>query len=304
MSSPGCPVVASPPAPERPERRWWLVAVAAGWGVLLAGAILWSVRNDPPTVAEQRDIGAALPLFEQVSGLVVAAADGPDRTVEIGALVFDRGCSITPVRSGVEALRDITVRVRDDQAPGTLESVAAALPAGWKAAVGHNAASTRYFLHADAGEFVGVDATTDDVDNALTLQVSTGCRPLSDGIDYDPAPFMPGPGETPDALLDAVAALRAATSPQAAGPASPDPSEPGWTAGAEVVCPGGRVARTLVVGGLAAPGDLGRALREVAGGVTVVRADAHEWAYRVGEVSVVVTESEGVAKASATVSCR
>ncbi|GIE20938.1 hypothetical protein Ahu01nite_040400 [Winogradskya humida] len=270
------------------KRRWWLVALVAAWGVVLAGGVVWSVRNDPPTVAEQRDIGDALPLVERVTGAVLAAADGPDRTVELGALRFDRGCSLTPVRGGVEASRDVVVRVRDDQAAGVLESIAEGLPAGYGAGVRHNAASTRFALHADAGEFVGVDSEVADTSRAVTVTVSTGCRPLSEGVDYAPAPVVPPLGEVPDAFLDALSALQGER----------------VYSGVEVACPDGRVARTFVADDVKGPADLGRALRDVTGGAVVVRADAGEWAYRVGEVSVVVTEGDGVARVAATISCR
>jgi hypothetical protein len=294
VSLPGSPATVPPPPPVGPpapgpvKRRWWLVAVVAAWGVLLAGAAVWAVRNDPPTVPEQRAIADALPLVERVTGAVVAAADGPDRAIEIGALTFDRDCSITPVRAGVEAIRDVVVRLRDDQIPDALESVAKALPAGYHAEVRHNEDDTRFALHADAGSFVGVDASAQASETALTLQVSTGCRPRSAGVDYEPAPIVPPKAEVPVAFLDALKAIGA---------------EPKYTA-AEVACPDGRTARTFVAEGIKASGDLGWALGDVAGGEVVIRADAHEWAYRIKEVSLMVTQGDANARVSATVSCR
>ncbi|WP_153040543.1 hypothetical protein [Actinoplanes sp. TFC3] len=273
--------------PPEPKRKWrpWLVATVAAWGVLLAGGAIWAVRNDPPTVAEQRTIADALPLVGLVTGVVVQAADAPDRTVEIGALTVDRGCSITPVRPGVEALRDVTVRVRDDQVPGALDSVAAGLPADYRAEVRHNEASTRFALHADAGNFVGVDASAAGSATAFTVQVSTGCRPRDASIDASPAA---GTGTAPPAFLDVLKALDV---------------QPKYTVN-EAACPNGKTARTFLVEGAKVSQDLGWELGGVTGGAVVIRADAHEWGYRVGEVSLVVTENDGSARISGTVGCR
>ncbi|AGL21260.1 hypothetical protein L083_7750 [Actinoplanes sp. N902-109] len=270
------------------KRRRWLVAVVAAWVVVLVVAVVWAVRKDPPTVPEQRPIAESLPLVEQVTGAVVAAADAPDRTVEIGALTFDQHCSITPVRGGVEAIRDVVVRVRDDQIPGALESVAAALPGQYRAEVQHNAGNTRFALHADAGDFVGIDASVEGTATAITLEVSTGCRPRSSGVDYAPAPVVPPASEVPAAFLGALKALGA---------------EQKYTV-TEATCPSGRTARTFTAEGIKVSGDPGWALGDVAGGEVVIRADPHEWAYRVKEVSLVVTEGDGVARVSATVGCR
>lgn len=268
------------------KKRWWLVAVVAAWAVLLAGLAVWSVRHDPPTVPEQRDIADALPVFQRAAGAVVAAADGPDRAVEIGALQFDRDCALTPVRDGVEASQEVTVRVRADQAPTVLDSIARALPKAYAPAIRHNAQNTRHVLRADAGEFVGVDATADDDSTVFALRVSTGCRPVAAGVDLDPAPR---PATAPPAAF--AAAMKAL---RASAPAT----------GVQVTCPNGKTAATVVATGLAAPADLGGALRDAVAGGLVVQADPHAWAYRAGEVSVMVSDSAGVARVSATTACR
>nr|BFE67499.1 hypothetical protein GCM10020092_008000 [Actinoplanes digitatis] len=113
-----------PPAAERPKRRWWLTAIVVAWALALAGFGVWSVRHDPPTVAEQRDIAEALPVLQRATGAVFAAADAPDRVVTLGPVEFDKGCALTPVWAGVEASRDITVRVRPGEAPAALEAIA------------------------------------------------------------------------------------------------------------------------------------------------------------------------------------
>ncbi|MEU7903158.1 hypothetical protein [Actinoplanes sp. NPDC049118] len=273
---------------ERPKRRWWLVAIVAAWALALAGFAAWSVRHDPPTVPEQRDIAAALPVLERATGVMFAAADAPDRVVSLGAVEFDRDCALTPVRGGVEAVREVTVRVRAGQAPAALAAIARAMPDGYAAAVRHNAARTRYALRADAGEFVGVDAAVYSDATVFTLRASTGCRPLAPGVDLEPA--SPAAVVTPAAFGAALNAIGAS----GAGATS-----------SEVACPaGGGTARTVTADGLAAPADLGRALRAVAGGAAVVQADPHLWAYRDGAVSVVVGDDGSKAWVSATTGCR
>ncbi|MFI5493202.1 hypothetical protein [Actinoplanes sp. NPDC051859] len=266
----------------RPARRWWLTGLVVVWAVGLAGAAVWSVRNDPPTVAEQRDIAAAVPLLERATGTALAAADASDRVVEIGPLRFDTDCPVTPARDGVEASREIIVRVRPDQAPGALDAIAEALPAEWKPAVRHLADNTRHALRADAGEFIGLDAAVEDTTTVFALRVSTGCRPTADGVDLNPTPQ---PAATlPPAFSAAMTAL---------GANAPATS-------ADVKCPDGTTAATVTASGLTLPGDLGRKLQELTGAALVIRAEPQGWAYRVGEVSVVVADG----RVSATTSCR
>jgi hypothetical protein len=257
------------------------------WALVLAGFAVWSVRHDPPTVPEQRDIAQALPVLQRATGAVLAAADAADRVVTLGELSFDQDCALTPVRDGVEATREITVRIRDGVLPATLDAIARALPADYAAAVRKNTAGTRYGLRADAGEFVGVDVSTDADATVFTLLVSTGCRPLADGVDLAPAP-VPATG-APAEFTAAVRALKATTADATSS---------------EVACPGGRTARTVTADDLPAPADLERALRSLVTGALVVQADPESWAYRSGDVSVVVSDSEGSARVAATTGCR
>ncbi|GAA3338832.1 hypothetical protein GCM10020358_20310 [Amorphoplanes nipponensis] len=278
---------APPPAPERRRWRPWLTAVVAAWALALAGFAAWSVRHDPPTVPEQRTIAQALPVLARATGSLLAAADAGTRTVTLGELRFDRDCALTPVREGVEASREVSVRVRAGQAPVTLEEIARALPAGYAATARHNAAGTRYGLRADAGEFVGIEATADSDARVLSLRVSTGCRPLADGVDLAP---------TPRAATELPAALTAALRTLNGSPAG--------ATSTEIACPGGaRTARTVTSAEFPAPADLGPVLRGTVPGAVVVQADPHDWAYRTGDTSVVVVEGEGTARVSATTGC-
>ena len=287
VTVPGYHPAPPPPAARRP-RRWWLIGVVVVWALVLAGLAVWSVRNDPPTVPEQRDIAAALPVLQRATGVTLAAADAADRVVTLGELSFDRDCALTPVRDGVDASREVTVRVRANQVSGALKAIADALPAEYAATVRKNAAGTRYGLRADAGSLVGVDATTQSDATVFTLAVSTGCRPLADGVDLDPAPVAAT--ELPSPFTAAVQALGASTT--------------GATS-SEVACPGGAgTARTVTADDLTAPADLGRAVREVVAGAVIVQADPHAWAYRAGGVSVVVSDGGASARVTATTGCR
>lgn len=288
VTVPGYHPAPPPPAPARPRRRWWLTAITVAWALVLTGFAVWSVRNDPPTVPEQRDIAQALPVLRQATGSVLAAADAANRTVTLGELQFDRDCALTPVREGVEASREVTVRVRAGELPGALEEIARALPAGYAATARHNAAGTRYGLRADAGAFVGVETTADADAKVFTLLVSTGCRPLADGVDLSPAP-VPAT-DLPAALTAAVQALK---------------GSPAGATSTEVACPsGGRTARTVTTAELATPDDLGLALRDVVAGAVVVQADPQARAYRAGDTSVVVLAGDGTLRVSATTGCR
>lgn len=283
VSLPAAPAYVPPPPPERHPTRWWLVALVVVWGLVLSGLAAWSVREDPPTVPEQRTIAEALPVLDQAAGAVVQAADGPDRVIELGAVAFDRECGLTPVRGGVEAIQDVTVRVRADEAFGVLDSIARGLPKAYRPAIRHNEDDTRQVLRADAGEFVGIEADVEAASTSFAVRISTGCRPSADalttGVRHRPPP----------AFEAAVRALG---------------GEPPADAGVSVRCPNGKTASSSTAEGLRAPQDLGVALAEVTKGALIVQAEPHAWAYRVGEVSVTVRDGDGAARVSATAGCR
>jgi hypothetical protein len=311
-----------PAAPPRPagRRRVFIGAVVA-WIVILVGLAVWSVRHDPPTVPEQRDIQQALPELQRAVGVVFAAASGPGRAAVLGDLQAAQDCRITPVRAGILAVRDVTVHVRAGEARAAVDAIAAALPKNYRATVSAGRGGTRFALHADAGEFIGIDASSDAGAQVLTLRASTDCRPLGSGpLDRsDPAA---GP---PPAVLDAT--LRALGAPGVAGRAgspaggslSGGPSVPavsGAPAGAAgqggtgegvvvraVACPGGGTAASYLVQGVAAPADLGRSLRSVVSGASVIRADPAVWAYRTGNDSVVIEVDARRLSVTASTSC-
>ena len=276
------------------------------WIAVLAALGLWSVRHDPPTVPEQRNIAQALPVLERATGAVLAAAQGPGRAVLLGDLRLDRGCRLTPLRAGVAATRDVTVYVTADQARGALEAIARGLPAGYRAHVTHGGVvpgggaqggvaqgggaqggvaqggrGTRVSLHADAGAYVAIDADTLANAQVLTVEASTGCRPPAG----TPLATDPPAGDPPPALTAVLRALNGS----------------GVPAVTAVACPAGGIAATFTVDGLPPIADLGRSLEPVTAGATVVRSSPGGWAYRTGTDSVVVTaESTSVAVATTT----
>ena len=282
VTAPSYPYPPPPPEPP-PRRRPWLIGLVAAWIAVVAALGWWSVRHDPPTVPEQRDIAAALPVLQQATGaLLAAAAAGDDRAVVLGDLRVSRDCSLTPVRPGVEATRDVTVHVRADRALAALEEIAAALPADYRAEAGASSGGRRVGLQADAGGFVAIDAAADAGTQAVQVTVSTGCRP---GADLSPAPAPVA--ESPAALRAVLGALGGSGQPRVG----------------EVACPDGGVARSYTVDGVPAPRDLGRGLQGVVAGATVVRAEPGAWAWRAGADSVVVLRAGESVRVGVTTGC-
>jgi hypothetical protein len=264
-----------------------LAGVVAAWIVVLAVLVVWSVSHEPPSVPEQRNVKQALPYLERATGAMLAAADGDGRAVVLGDLVFDRDCHITPVRPGIQAIRDVTVHVRADQVGAAFDAVANGLPAAYRARVHHSSQGVRHDLYADAGGFVAIDATARADDPVFTLRASTGCRPLAGGVDFSPAD--PPATDPPAAYVKALAAV--------GGRAVPATER-------QVACPNGATARTVASGDVPEPTNLGKVLRPLIPTTAVVQADPHDWAYRDGDVSIVVGGRDGKARVSATVGCR
>ena len=283
VTAPPYPYPAPPPEPPPARRRSWLIGLVTAWIAVVAGLGWWSVRNDPPTVPEQRDIADALPVLQRATGALLAAATaGDDRAVVLGDVRISRDCSLTPVRPGVEATRDVTLHVRADRALAVLREIAAALPADYRARAGDSSGGRRVGLQADAGGFVAIDAAADAGTQVVRVIVSTGCRPGA-GVGSPAAPVAAEPAS----LRAALGALGGAGRPRVG----------------EVTCPDGGAGRTYTVEGVPAPRDLGRSLQPVVAGATVVRAEPGAWAYRIGPESVVVVRDGATVRVSATTPC-
>jgi hypothetical protein len=278
-----------PPAPAKRKPRRWLIALVSAWAVVVAAVAVWSIRHDPPSVSDQRDIKQALPYLENATAAMLTAADGPGQVVVLGELTFTSGCRITPVRSGVAAGRTVTVHIRADQAPDAFIKIAQGLPASFKAQAKHNTLNTRQDLYADAGGYVAIEATAQSDDTVLSLRADTGCRPTAAGVDLDP---VDTPAATPPAAFDrAMRLLRAA------------PSAAGGPVQRSVSCPTGGSARTVIGGDVPEFAGFTEALEDSRSPTAIVQAEPHAWAYRDGDASVVVNGSDGLVRVTATTGC-
>ncbi|MEV6344465.1 hypothetical protein [Actinoplanes sp. NPDC051851] len=262
-------------------RRRWLVGVVAGWVVVVAGTAVWSERNDPPTVAEQRTIAQAVPRLQAATGTVLAAAEEAGWVVRLGALSI-ADCRITPVRTGRLAKRDVVVYAPAEQAREALDAVAGGLPADYRAGVTALRGGTELGLYADAGEFIRITSEVAATDQVLTITVDTGCRPADDTVDRGD----PGAGDAPEALSATLTALGA-------------PADAAVTTEA-VGCPGGGTAATFEASG----GAGGGAPRGMPDGTTLVWSGADGWAYAKGRESVVITDQGDRLRVSVTTVCR
>lgn len=274
------------PTTERPRvRRPRLVALVVVWILIVTGLSVWSVRHDPPTVPEQRDIAEAVPVLQAATGAVFAAATaGRDRAVEIEDVRVRRGCRVTPVRSGVEATRLVTVYVRGDGALPVLKAIAAGLPAGYHARADASSSGKRVGLEADAGGYVAIDVRADAASQVLPIEISTGCRP-----DGDLKLGSPGLAAPPPPLTSALQAF--------------GQEQAGAAGVTTVTCPGGSEGRTYTVDGVPPPRDLGKALQPLTDGATVVRAEPSGWAYLTGDGSVAVVKQGSTLRLSLTQPC-
>ncbi|MGK5679488.1 hypothetical protein [Actinoplanes sp. URMC 104] len=256
--------------PRAAKRRWVLIAVVGAWIVVVAALAVWSVGHERPTVPEQRDIGLAVADLQRATGAVFAAASGDGRTVALEELQWERDCKLTPVRSGLGAARSVVVYVPVGEATAAVESIAAALPAGYRADAGTSHGGTQVSLHADAGNFVGVDLSEDATTQELTFRVSTGCRPRAgDGTPDVRDPPVPA---APRLLADVVRAV--------GGNAEPART---WA----VTCPDGTVGVSYAVDLRPGERKLREAVRAVAGRSKLVPI-SDGWTWRAGDDAVTV----------------
>ncbi|WP_249999497.1 hypothetical protein [Actinoplanes sp. M2I2] len=266
----------APPQTQPPpsRRRWWLVAAVAAWIVVVGVLAVWSVGHERASVPEQRDIGLAVADLQRATGVVYAAASGDDQAVVLGELQLSPDCRITPVRRGLAAARTVTVYVGGGAAAGeAVEALATRLPAAYLVDVGRSNGGTKVSLHADAGDFVGIDMSGLSGEKVFTLRLTTGCRPIDgDAPSGDDPSGVPAP-----ALLDTVVTALGGS-----------PREP---EGRTVQCPSGRLAGSWTVSRVTRPADVAGKIR----GVEVVKADNQMWVYRSGGDSVVVLpEGDGL----------
>ncbi|WP_117664909.1 hypothetical protein [Micromonospora sp. MW-13] len=271
------------PTPTRGRSRWLLVVTVA-WAVLL-GALTWvSVRDDGPTVREQRTLAQAGPVVDRAVGELVAAAG--DRVVALAPDRIETGCRVTPLLDGATLERAVEVADPGADPRAVLTQIADRLPAGWRAGVRVTGDGPR--LRADAGEFVLV-AGRPAGDGLVRLTVRTGCRPV--GAGYRPPAAQGGPEA--EALAAALRALGGPTVPPQRPAAAPEPQL------LAAPCPGGgdRQARTARATLDPAPEAPSRALAALARDAVLV--DTPEaYAYRQDAVTVALLGDELTASTS------
>ncbi len=273
-------------SPPRGKRRWWLIVLVGSWIVLLTVLAVWSVGHEKSSVPEQRDIGLAVTDLQRAAGVVFAAATGPERAVVLGELEFMQDCRITPVRSGLVAARNVTVYVSEGGAVAAIDAIAAALPDDYEVDAGPSRGGTRVSMHADAGDFIGIDTNAPSATQTLTLRLTTGCRPsVGDGTPDGADPST----ATPPLLGDVLTAL-------GAQPADPAPQT--------VACPAGGPAGSYTVAGVPEPQNLATSLRTLSGGTAVIRTDADVRAFRSGTSSVIVAPDADRLRVTVTTACR
>lgn len=278
---------AGPLNSEGPTRRWgrWLLAGTAAWAVLLLGLSYLSMRNDEPTVREQRSLTQAAPVVNRAIGELVAAA-GPEPVLEMSAPRVAAGCQVSVLRDGATLERTVAMRTPPELAPALLDRLADRLPAQFRAGVRTGPDGTARSLRADAGEFVLIEGGITEP-GLVTLTATTGCRPASsDLLIGENAIGLPIDAE-PDRVLTAL------------GATDVNPGER-----VSVGCPGGGAAYTVWATGLspAAAPPPNETLSTLAG--TVVATDEPElYAYRDGPLSVVVTAVAGDLRVAVTTDC-
>lgn len=274
---------APPTGPDRPAspRRWlpWLLAATVAWAVLLAALTWTSVRDDPPTVREQRSLAEAGPVVDRAVGELVAAAGD---TAVLTPPEIERGCRVTPFADGAVLTRGVDVFVPVGLERALLERVADRLPERWRAGV-RVTSDDGPRLRADAGEFVTVSGGI-EADGRVRLTADTGCRPVGDGY---AAPAVGADDEQADALAAALRALGA--------PADPAPTL------VVAPCPAGGAARTARVAAVPAPPSPATALAPVARPPLLDTAQAY--AYRHGAVIVVADLAGDRVVVSANTGC-
>ena len=287
-----------PPPVRDGRRRQWVRGALVAWALVLTAAVFWSVRNDPPTVPEQRDAGQALPALRAAAGAVVEAAQEERWVLRLGELRANE-CSITPVRDGLEISRDVTLYVPEGEAREALDSVAAGLPSAFGAGVVATRGATRLSFYADAGEFVGVEATANSADRVLTLRIFSGCRPASDGLVLSDPPA----GSVPAELATTLGAINAGRDMSGGGADGTGGSgRAGEIRSLAAACPSGGTAAAFTAD--AGPGDPDSGPLGVPDGTTPVWSEPGGWAYRTGSESVVVIADGGRFRATVTTGCR
>lgn len=266
------------------SRRRWVVVGVAGWAVLLLLVAYVSVRRDAPTVREQRDVVAALPVLRQALGRLLTGA-GTGAVVEIDGPHQEPGCRITPMRDGANVVGSVILHTAEAEAPALLDRIAERLPTEYRARVRHRPESGAHTLRADGGEFVAIAGGVTDP-GTIRLTAETGCRPNPSGV----------------RLVDTLMGLPIDAEPGRVLAALGLPPDGETSRDGPLDCGRGRSAHTARV---TVPGvpttPLGATLRTFAGPeATVVTDQPNRYAYRTSSLSVVVELTDTTTRVSTT----
>ena len=288
MTGHGDPATATEPAATplqrdgRGGRRRWLGVVAGLWAGTLLVAAAVSAHTGEATVREQQDLAHADTTVDRAIGEIATVADVP--LLELSADLVDRGCRITPVRNGAVLRRTVQFATGTASGDAVLAAIGKALPARYQATTTRDAAG-HVRLRADAGNFVGVDATTDAA-GTVTATVTSGCRPLA------PLTNTGSADRADDAAVTPVLTALDADQPQVAA--------------ADAPCPGGGTLQTVTARASTAGRDeppLGPALAALAANADRVIDEPNVFAYRRGAVSVSIHRSDGRLTVTSTSGC-
>lgn len=249
------------------------------WAVVLAAVAYASVRRGDATVRDQSSLADALPVVDRAVGELAAAA-GSAVVLHISGSDLERGCRITPVRSGATLTREVTIYTREADGPGLLDQMAKALPAAYDARARHT--EKRHALRADAGDFVAIRGSVTSP-GVVSLSVDTGCRPADDVVLTEPTADR--------SVINPVLGAFGAT--------------PSGVTAAEAPCPNGGTVRTVRADGAPStpPASLSEPLRTLTTGATVIVDSPDRVAYRTSHAAVSVDAEGGELAVAVTTGC-
>jgi hypothetical protein len=170
------------PAPEPPKWKTprWLIALIIVWALVLAVSGTIYALHGKPTVREQTTVASAQPTIDRaITNVVAAAGSGP--VVVVSPFVKTQTCKITPVRSGVEYVRSVSLIAAPGTESALLKTIADGLPASYGAKSGPGNVLN---LYADAGDYVGLVGAV-PAPGEIEVKAESGCR------DEGPKPTEP-----------------------------------------------------------------------------------------------------------------
>ena len=262
------------------KRRITLVALLAGWALVLGVIAYVSARNGTATAREQTTVADARPAVDRGVADVVRAGSSLGAVVAPSPFTRIGSCRISAVRDGERWEQSVTLFTRPGDETALLDRLGKALPPSYRASV--RARAGQPTLRADAGNYVGISAAA-ATPGEVRVTVATGCRGVSGWV---------MPGEPPEQLRAPLAAPIAALK-----------LAPARWRGFGVPCPDGREVQVVTAEGEpgVVPVPLPGALSTV--GPSPVVAEPDRYAYRSGITSVVARIGDSGLSLTATTPC-